>query len=71
MDIYKLKEISDGLMKIIFDEMEYRGGTVDIPKERPIGMKKDDWNALLEGIGEIAEEIEKEINQRDKELLLK
>jgi hypothetical protein len=71
MDIYKLKQISDDLMKVVFTEMEYRGGAVDIPKERPAGFKKVDWEELVCGIGDLSREVEKEINKRDKELLLK
>jgi len=71
MNIYKLKEISDDLMKIVCHDVEFGREKITLVNDRPIGMKKDDWDILVAGVMDISDEVEKEINRQDKELLLK
>lgn len=69
MDITELKEISDCLNDVIYDKKEDTMDKWLSQKDRPIGMKKDDWEALVALIDYLWFKVNRAIIQRDKEFL--
>jgi hypothetical protein len=69
MNINELKEIADGLNDVIYDKKEDTMDRWLLQKDRPRGMKKDDWETLVTLIDDLWFKVNRALIQRDKDFL--
>jgi hypothetical protein len=69
MNINELKEIADGLNDVIYDKKEDTMDRWLLQKDRPRGMKKDDWETLVTLIDDLLFKVNRAITKKDKEFL--